>query len=206
MSSITEQIKASIHPGDNLLVMCPSFMGDESRACLELLTLAPAAEVYALSILFTQSPGDHLNAWQHHVGSLPARSHIVSVDADTQSSATEHDMGDLAVERVPSPQNLTRLGVEITDCLDEWTEAGPDRQITVCFQSISTLLQYVDIDQVFKFLDVLSERCRATGAISHYHLDPQAHDDQTIERLSRLFDASLEYVDGEWTYHQLSAP
>ncbi|MFC7140590.1 hypothetical protein ACFQMA_12230 [Halosimplex aquaticum] len=202
MNSITEQVGASIHSGDNLLVMCPSFMGDESRVCLELLTPAPPAEVYALSVLFTQSPGDHLDAWQRSVGSLPARSRIVSVDADARSSTTERDADDPTVERVTSPQNLTRLGVRITDCLDEWGETAPDRQVSVCFQSVSTLLQYVELEQVFKFLDVLTERCRASGAISHYHLDPQAHDDQTIERLVGLFDGVFEYADDEWSYRQ----
>ncbi|WP_459191552.1 DUF7504 family protein [Halosimplex sp. J119] len=202
MSSITERAGASIHPGDNLLVMCPSFRGDEPRACLELLTPAPPADVYALSVLFTQSPGDHLDAWQRQVGSLPARSRIVSVDADARSSASEPDAGDPAVERVTSPQNLTRLGVRITDCLDEWGETAPDQQVSVCFQSVSTLLQYVELDKVYKFLDVLTERCRASGAVSHYHLDPHAHDDETTERLVGLFDGVFEYADGEWSYRQ----
>lgn len=206
MTSISEQVETSVRPGDNVLVLCPSFTGGETQACFDLLTPTPPTEVYALSVLFTESPNEHFASWQRHVGAVPAGSCILSVDADSRSS-TESDEpagDDCTVERVASPQDLTTLGVKITGCIDRWTEAAPKRQITVCFQSISTLLQYVSLDQAFKFLDVVTERCHAADAISHYHMDPLAHDDQTIERLTGLFDAVFEYADGEWTYRQTS--
>ncbi|WP_436926709.1 DUF7504 family protein [Halosimplex amylolyticum] len=202
MSSIAEQVEALIQPGDNILVLSPSFTGDEPQACMALLTPAPLTEVNALSVLFTESPSDRLDAWQRYVGSFPARSCILNVDADARSSTGSGDIpenNDHTTERLASPRDLTKLGVKITDCLDRWTETAPEQQITVCFQSISTLLQYVTLDQVFKFLDVLTERCRAADAISHYHMDPLAHDNQTIERLTGLFDVVLEYVNGEWS-------
>jgi len=205
MSPITEQAGSAIHPGDNVLVTCPSFMGDEHQTCLELLTPASPENVYALSILFTQSPSDHLDSWQRLVGAYPARSRIVSVDADAKSSAgipevtTESRDGEQAVQRVNSPRNLTQLGVRITDSLDEWMETEPDTQVAVCFQSISTLLQYVDVEQAFKFLNVITARCSAADAVAHYHLDPHAHDEQTTVKLEQLFDAVVEYDEDSWT-------
>lgn len=204
MSVIAKQAGAVVGPGDNVLVMCPSFMGEESRTCLELLTPAAPENVYALSVLFTRSPSDHLDAWERCVGAYPARSRIVSVDADATSTVarpTERPEADdeRAVQRVTSPQNLTQLGVKITDYLDEWTETAPDKQVAVCFRSLSTLLQYVDVGQAFNFLNVVTERCVATNAVAHYHLDPQAHDEQTIVKLEQLFDAVFAYDDGEWS-------
>ncbi|MFB6141500.1 MAG: hypothetical protein ABEJ26_13820 [Halosimplex sp.] len=199
MDSITDEVEASIRPGDNVLVMCPSFAGGECDACPDLLTPVPPSEVNALSVLFTDSPGDHLDDWERCVGTLPARSHIVSVDADARSKANiEHDVAGQDVERINSPQNLTKLGVRITDCLDDWAETTPDVQVAVCFQSISTLLQYVELQQVLKFLNVVTEQCAATDALAHYHLDPRAHDEQTTAKLIELFGTVFEYEGGEW--------
>ena len=213
MCPITKRAGASLRPGDNVLVLCPSFRGDESRICLELLTATEPTALDALSVLFTRTPAEHLDAWERVAGVYPARNHVVSADADARSSTdatgdpgtgTEESVNraDCTVDRVGSPQNLTRLGVSITDCLDEMAETAPDRQITVCVQSVSTLLQYVEVPQAFKFLNVVTERCRATDAIAHYHLDPHAHDESTIETLVDLFDVVVEYEDGKWIARQ----
>jgi len=200
MCSVIEQSQASIRPGDNVLVCCPSFTGAEPRACLDLLTPDGSTDVHALSVLFTQSPGDHVDAWQRIAGAYPTRMRIVAVDADARSDraaeAADAD-AERAVERVGSPHNLTRLGIRVADCLDEW--AGATETVVVCFQSLTTLLQYVDVESAVAFLDVVAERCAATDAVAHYHLDPQAHDDETIDRLRELFGTTLIFDDGEWT-------
>jgi hypothetical protein len=177
-----------------------------------LTTTGPTA-LNALSVLFTQSTDEHLDAWERIAGTYPTRTHVANVVADERSSADatvgsetsaqeSDERVDYTVDHVGSPQNLTRLGVRITDCLDEWAETAPDRQVAVCFQSVSTLLQYVEVPQAFKFLNVVTERCRATDAIAHYHLDPHAHDESTIETLVDLFDVVVEYEDGEWIARQ----
>jgi len=206
MCPITERVGMGFQPGDDVLVLCPQFGGDESRACIDLLTPVEPQEVNALAVLFMQSPSDHLSAWQRHAGAYPARSHIVSVDADARSSAAMTDaetaVEDRAIERVNSPQNLTQLGVRIADCLEEWDESDTDRQIVCCFRSVSTLLQYVDLDQAFRFLRVVTDRCADVDALSHYHLNPRAHDEQTVATLTELFDAVLEYDGDDWTAHR----
>ena len=200
MCSVTEQSEAPIRPGDNVLVCCPSFTGEEPQVCLDLLTPDGSTDVHALSVLFTQSPGDHVDTWQRITGAYPTRMRIVAVNADARSNqesgGTDAD-ADRAVERVGSPHNLTRLGVRITDYLDEWD--GSAERTVVCFQSLTTLLQYVDVESAVAFLEVVAQRCAATDAVAHYHLDPEAHDEATIDRLSELFETALAFDDGEWT-------
>jgi len=200
MCSPIEQSGVSIRAGDNVLVCCPSFTGAEPRLCLDLLTPDGSTDVHALAVLFTQSPGEHVDTWRRVAGGYPTRMRVVAVDADSRSgqSPGEADETDRAVERVGSPHNLTQLGVRITDCLDEW-DGVVDRPTVVCFQSITTLLQYVDIEGAVEFLGVVTERCAATDAVAHYHVDPQAHDDDTIDRLADLFGTTLAFDDGEWT-------
>jgi len=206
MCPITERVGVGSQPGENVLVCCPKFGGDESRACIDLLTPVAPQDVNALAVLFMQSPSDRLNAWQRHAGAYPARSHIVSVDADARSSVgstgDESAGSNRAVERVNSPRNLTQLGVRITECLDKWSESDTDRQIVCCFRSVSTLLQYVELDQAFRFLRITTDRCEDADAISHYHLNPQAHDEQTVATLTELFDTVLEYDGDDWNAHR----
>lgn len=204
MCSFTEQSQLPVGPGDNVLVCCPSFAGEESQLCLDLLTPDGSTDVHALSVLFTQSPGEHVDTWQRIAGDYPRRMRMVAVDADSRSSrpsdgADEADgAAGRAVERVGSPHNLTQLGVRITDCLDEW-DGTAARPTVVCFQSVTTLLQYVEVEQAVDFLEVVTERCGATDAVAHYHLDPQAHDDDTIDRLADLFGTTLAFEGDEWT-------
>jgi len=163
MFPIADRVDKSVYPGDSVLVCCPSLREEQTRICLDLLTPTAPAEINALSILFTQSPDEHLEAWQRYVGTYPARNRIITVDADARSKPAstdprEHPLDD-EIERVTSPENLTQLGVRISECLDEWTEPMSDRQIVVCFESISALLQYVDADYASQFLRVLADRC-----------------------------------------------
>ncbi|WP_436929298.1 DUF7504 family protein [Halosimplex halobium] len=202
----------TIRRGDNVLVCCPSFTGAEPRVCLDLLTPEGSTDVRALSVLFTQSPGEYVDTWQRIAGAFPTRMRIVTVDANARSNGsregggtdTSDDSGgetgtdaDRSVERVNSPHNLTRLGVRVTDCLDEWEESP--ETVAVCFQSLTTLLQYVEVDNAVGFLDVVTDRCAAADAVAHYHIDPKAHDEQTVAKLSAVFDTVLEFDDGEWT-------
>jgi hypothetical protein len=39
---------------------------------------------------------------------------------------------------------------------------------------------------------------RSVDAVAHYHIDPEAHDDQVLATLSSLFDAVARFDDGDW--------
>jgi len=203
MSSIVEQVGADIGPGDSILVLCPSLKEEQTGVCLDLLTQTVPENLVTLSVSFTRSPDEYFKAWQQHMGVDPAQNRIINVDADARSSSPTMDSkarsSDVEVEHVSSPENLTRLGVQVSNCLDEWNNTKTEQQIAVCFHSVTALLQYVDIDQAFKFLQIVIDRCEEVDVISHYHLDPRAHDQQTIARLVKLFDIVLEYRDDVWT-------
>lgn len=88
-------------------------------------------------------------------------------------------------------RNLARLGMHVSRWLTDW-EAEPTR-LVVCVHSLSTLLQVMDLDTVFRFLHVLNARIDAAGGQIHYHLEPDDHDDVTLSTLGALFDAILTY-------------
>lgn len=65
-----------------------------------------------------------------------------------------------------------------------------------CFDSITALLQYTTVEKAFRFLHVLTNRVRRTGATAHYHLIPGTHDEQALATLGTLFDARIDATAG----------
>ncbi|MEF8809025.1 DUF7504 family protein [Natronomonas sp.] len=87
------------------------------------------------------------------------------------------------------PNDLTGQGIAIAEALDAGTE--------VCFDSLTALLQYADRERAFQFLHSLGERCAEASATIHYHLDPEATDEQTVAAMSTLMDAVVDTETGE---------
>ena len=77
--------------------------------------------------------------------------------------------------------------------------ADENEHIAVCFNSITSLLQYADLQRGFRFLHVVTGRVKTVGGVGHFHIDPDAHDAQTLATLKGLFDAVVEVNDdGSW--------
>lgn len=75
---------------------------------------------------------------------------------------------------------------------DALAEEGDGHPTTVCFHSVTALLQFAELPRVFRFLYTLASRVASSGARAHYHLDPNAHDEQTVTALTPLFDAVVQ--------------
>ncbi|PSQ13317.1 hypothetical protein BRC99_04035 [Halobacteriales archaeon QS_7_69_60] len=87
--------------------------------------------------------------------------------------------------------DLTGQGITVAEALSPET--------TVCFDSLGALLQYTDLEQVFQFVHSLAERCAASSATMHVHLDPAAVDDRAVAALSTLADAVVDVEAGATT-------
>jgi hypothetical protein len=123
-----------------------------------------------------------------------------STTADT-STTIQQSVGSLVIKTMSDPSDLTDLGITISSFLSEWD--SNDNQTVACFHSLTSLLQYADPQRVFRFLHVLTEKFDSSEVVAHYHMDPSAHDQQTINTLTPLFDASVEHDENEeWTVRQ----
>lgn len=206
MQALPESLSTTLDPGDSILLLCPPFVTAETTACTDLHTLAAPVDARILSILYTPSPDDRSRRCEDAADAHPADVTIVDVAVDAQSTldslsddVSAESESDRTIERVSSPTDLTGLGVVVTNQLDDWDTSSPDTQVVGCFHSLTALLQYVSLEQTFKFVDVLRRRLARADAITHFHMDPAAHDTQTISRLSTLFDTVVEYHEEEWT-------
>ncbi|MBV0925188.1 hypothetical protein KTS45_13365 [Halomicroarcula limicola] len=137
--------------------------------------------------------------YETHLDRLPSAIEILHVGADRRpntapfnNTAAHESPTDVAIRRVLSSSDLTSLGTLITNQLDDWQTTLQDRQIVVCFQSVTVFLQYNSLRETERFLTEVIKRCADTDAVAHFHMDPKAHDEQTIDALRRLFDVVLE--------------
>ncbi|MBX0295194.1 DUF7504 family protein [Haloarcula nitratireducens] len=199
MVSFSDQALSSVQPGDSILCLSPVFDTAGSRACTQLHAIEPPEQVAALLITYTQSPRAQLALYEQHLDRLPSKIEILHVGADRRPNTapftdtdTDEVPAEVAVRRVLSSTDLTSLGTLITNQLDDWKTTLRDRQIVVCFQSVTVFLQYNSLQETKRFLTEVIKRCADTAAVAHFHMDPKAHDEETIDALRPLFDVVLE--------------
>jgi hypothetical protein len=59
------------------------------------------------------------------------------------------------------------------------------------------MFQYVDVETAYEFLHAITGQLYAAAARAHFHIDPTAHDQQTVDSVASLFDAVVTLGDGE---------
>lgn len=180
----------------NILLLAPSLGRHGKDAGMEILARTPPEQSNVLAVTYTESPTEFVDRWNERCGSNPARGGVVAVG----SSEGHIDNPAWAVRTVENPSDLTGVGIELSELLSGMASAaGDDEEIAVCFNSITSLLQYADVQRAFRFLHVITGRVKTVGGVGHYHIDPEAHDRKTLATLKGLFDAVVEIdEDDNW--------
>lgn len=181
----------------NALVLVPSLGGRGRKFSNKLLSQTPPSETNVLAITFTSTPDEWVEDWMDQTGVAPVRGGIVAVG---QGEGTVDDPT-WAVKTVDNPSDLTGIGIELSELLSGMaTAASDDETVAVSFDSITSLLQYADLQRAFRFLHVVTGRIKTIDGVGYYTLDPEAHDKQTVATLKGLFDAVVHVEsDGSWT-------
>jgi len=195
-----------VSPGDSVLLLSSPMERTDADYCLAAENAAPPAESNVLSVTLNESADAVAERWIRCVGRLPGQLAVITV-GDTNRGAAATDGGggpsgpsgyDMSTAVVSSPGDLTGLGIKLSQCLSAWDDH--DDETTVRFDSLTTLLQFADLKRSFRFIHVLTGRISSAGAVGYFHLDPGAHDEQTLATLRGLFDVVLERQDdGKWT-------
>ena len=95
---------------------------------------------------------------------------------------------------VSTPNDLTGIGIQYQKFAERLS--GDDGSVRVGLDSISTLLLYVnDPRTVFRFLHAFTGRVSTGGGLGVYHIDPEAHDDRTVNVIRQPFDGRVEVRD-----------
>lgn len=141
-----------------------------------------------LGVSVVQSPSDRSRAWTEH-GSLESFDvEFVDVDSNTRAaSAAEQPQPTRHVTTVSDPTDLATLGRTIHDRL-----AAADGQTSMCFHSMTDVLGFVERERALELLHILAEAVNAADAHAHYHLDIDAHDQETVDLFGTVTDRVIE--------------
>lgn len=135
-------------------------------------------------VTFNDSSDSHIHDLEDSETILPSQVVVICVGWGAHESASNLPGVDLTA--VTDPRDLPRLGITISDALgpgeDELTP-------TLCFRSLGTLLQSVELERAFRFLHTLRGKVNASGVRAHYHLDPAIVDEHVVSTLEPLFDS-----------------
>lgn len=188
-----------------VLVLTPPLGEGDGAACSSLLSGTPGDETNVLSVTFNQSPDTRMEQWRNTGGPVdPANLGFVVVGDGVRSAAVAtpgvgrepEELGPTVVS-VSSPADLTGIGIKLGNFFEDW--AGDSNDLRLCFHTLTTLLQYADLRSVYQFVHVLTGRVRTVGGLAHFHLDPAAHDERTVNTLLGLFDGVVEPdAHGSW--------
>ena len=104
---------------------------------------------------------------------------------------------DPRVKYASSPVDMTGIGINLSEFLQEFYEGRGVIENRVLMDSVSTLLMYSNLQTVFRFLHVFTGRIQGADALGIYTLDSTAHDTQEMNTLKQLFDGYIEVEPGE---------
>jgi hypothetical protein len=148
---------------------------------------------------YTWSPDEKIAGWRSHGGEAsPSNTGTIAVGTQTESTGASDGTVPTGsarslIKTVPDPTDLTGLSTELSKFFERWNT--PERRFSLCFDSITPLLTYVSVSRACRFLDVLTSRVEVGGAIAHYHLNPDAHTDETVDKLVPLFDDVIDRTE-----------
>lgn len=195
---------ASVSAPANVLLLAPA-LSDAVDACPTVGNHgAPGRAESLLLVLLHGALEPRLDVWRRR-GGLPESVSVVSCEgtrsaaaATTTTTMPAPDGGEgIPVTSVSSPGNLATIG----QSMNSWLAAEAGGNPHVCFDSLTTLLQYVDVRPTYQYLHALLPRLTAGGALAHFHMDPGANDERTSRIVRSLFDATFRYDEAteEWT-------
>jgi len=94
------------------------------------------------------------------------------------------------VRYASSPKNLTEMGMKFTDIVDTIRDDG-DEHAAVGIHSLSELVMYGSVEQVYQFLRVLLAECEGLDWPTVAVIDDDAADAEAVTTLTQPFDAVI---------------
>ncbi|QSG02334.1 DUF7504 family protein [Natranaeroarchaeum sulfidigenes] len=165
------------------------------ECCDTLLDVGPAASRAEIRVSFPVDITDRPRLDTGTTGRQPNKHGQITVGdvlRSAESSSPDFD-APVASDIVEDPGNLTGIGTSVSKFCETWSTS--DHRIVLCFDSITRLLEHSDPEVVFQFLHTLLERLDGVDTVSHFHIDPDSHDEQLISTVSSLFDQVVDPND-----------
>ena len=148
-----------------------------------------------IQIFVTTTPGARMQLIDAELSEWPA-SAVFLTTTEQPTAGADVDLSEAPVEIVQLDRRmgLSGLGETISRVLEEHEPTAG--KISIEFDILSELVSTFELQEVFKFLHVLTSRCDRADALSHYYFDPRAESESTVNVLDQLFDVRITAEDG----------
>ncbi|USZ71673.1 DUF7504 family protein [Natronosalvus halobius] len=183
-----------VAPGTNVAVIGPSMSGKRELA---LRLLATGYEAGDGILCITTGNAERLfSNLDRHVASLDRKQvGVINCGGGTTRPTIEE-----MTESVSSPADLTGISIGTAKLFNRFHERGVS-DIRYGLISVSSILQHLDSNTVFKFLYVFANRVNDTNGLGIYTLNDDTHDTQIINTVRGQFDGVIELQEtgaGNW--------
>lgn len=176
-----------IEPGTSLLISGPPMVGKRDLA-VEVLSAGHRTGDAVLLITTGGRAERMIDEFEARVPSID-RDHIGVVDCTGRTK--QQAIRDLTTHQVASPGDLTGISIGASKLLQNFAD-NDVANVRHGLVSVSTLLQYLELTTVFKFIHVYTGRIASTDGFGVFTLDSSAHDPETVNTIEGGFDAVIE--------------
>lgn len=176
-----------LSPGTSVLLSGPAMSGKRNLA-IQLLAAGHKTGDGILCVTTHENAAKVVSELKTHIPTLN-REQVGIIDCT--GSASQETIREIATEHVSSPGDLTGISIGTAKLFQRFSE----QNITTIrhgLVSMSTLLQYLDLNTVFKFLHIYTARISGTQGLGVFTIDNTAHDPQTINTIAGEFDGVIE--------------
>ena len=189
---LPEATPEELSAGTNVLISSPSMLG-KRRLAMRMLAAGHEDGDGILLVTTKDNATAAIEDLESQVPSLdPDRIGLI----DCSGTEAQRQLQRIATEQVTSPADLTGISIGMAKLMDRFS----DQSVTSVrhgLVSISTLLQYLDAETVFKFLHIYTTRVRDSDGIAIFTIHSDMHDEQTINTMSGEFDGVIRLREGE---------
>ncbi|ESP89572.1 hypothetical protein K933_03410 [Candidatus Halobonum tyrrellensis G22] len=99
------------------------------------------------------------------------------------------------VRYVSSPKNITEIGMKFTDLFEVFREY--DEPVAVGLHSLSQLLMFLDAQDVYQFVQVLTSQAESEGWFTVAVIGSTIHDERTLHTMYEPFDTVINTRENE---------
>lgn len=182
-----EWLSKKTNSASNVLVE-DTIIRSETEDLLEALE----HEIDAVVAVSTNLPGSTFV--ERYDEADPCIEDISVIDASGNPAQSDYRVVDIS-----SPEDLTTMGVKISEVLENYDQ---EEDVCLCFDSVSSVLTMMQTETVFRFLHVVTGRVRSTEDFGMFGIRPEVHDSQELATVEQLFDGKAVQEDGGLIYKE----
>jgi KaiC/GvpD/RAD55 family RecA-like ATPase len=103
----------------------------------------------------------------------------------------------MQVKYVSTQSDLTGIGMKYSALYESLYANAEAGRVRTGLISLSSLLMYNDLRQVFRFAQTITSRIDSAGGVGVFSIDPTTHDERTVNMFHHVVDGLVEVRETE---------